>query len=436
MIMNLLKRNSIFCMPILFLIFISCSSTPLPTNSSVEIPKDLFGMVHAGITETPAEYQLLDEMGVTWVLNTFYWNNIEHEQGKFDFSGYDSYVDTAKKNGKKIIAVLAYGTAWLYPGKKTKQYVSPDNIPHFLRFVEEIVLHYKGKVDVWNIWNEANFMFWDGSNKDFYELSKRTAQKIKEVDPNAFMIGGIFWRAPRGFIKGMHKAGAMENLDALAFHPYALNPTGSMMVYDKFTKILSEINYNGPVWITEIGYPTEGVILMKAPMKELPAYVVKTITGAAARGPKVLLWYELFDGYNEGEMPKKGVSVIKKTEITYGLAYRNYKRKNGAWAFELCARFLPGSRYVPGYIQTENIPSSIVSFCFLEGASGNNTLILWNDKKKLQKVNLHISTPAFLYDISTGNSQPIQEETVLDIGDNPHIITWQGKTVPRLSRSK
>jgi len=410
------------------MIVLSCSSTPLPRNQSVTVPDDFFGMVHAGRTRSSAEYELMNAMKIEWILNTFYWGSIERAKGNFNFSEYDRYVDTAKENGKKVIAVLAYETPWLIQ-KKKERYISSENMTFFLNYVEETVRHFKGRVDVWNIWNEPNFMFWNGSNKEFFELSRLTAQKIRETDPDAYIIAGAFWRAPSGFIKGMHKAGGMENIDGIAFHPYAINPAGSMMVYDKFTKILSKLNYTGPVWITEVGYPTGGWYPTTVSEEELPSYVVKTISGAAARGAKTLVWYHMFDHHAKGKVPSKKMN----SEHYFGLAYPNYIRKDGAWAYELCARFLPGSRYAPESPHREKIPSNIVSFCFVGGISGNNTLILWNDRNKEKKIKLLLSAPALLYDISTGNSLPLSVETVLDIGNKPLIITWQGTDIPRLS---
>jgi len=417
--------TSLFCVLLSFFAF-SCSSTPVPKGGSVIIPEDFFGMVHAGQTRSVEEYMLLDEMGAEWILATFYWDSIEKQKGALDFSGYDDFVDTARENSKKVVAVLAYTTDWLFPGGKGKSYITPENIPYFLHYVEGTVRHFRGRVDAWCIWNEPNYMFWKGSNKDFFLLSKLAAEKIRETDPEAYIIGGAFWRAPAGFIRNMHKAGAMENIDALAFHPYAINPSGSMKVYDKFRKVLEEINYHGPVWITEVGYPTGGWYPTSVSLEELPSHVVKTITGAAARGARTLLWYAFTDSYNEGEAPD-----ANNSEQFFGLAYPDFNRKKGAWAYELCARFLPGSRYVPEFAQRENIPTNIVTFCFLEGITGDNTLILWNDKNRSQTVNLSLSAQAFLHDIATGETLPAG--TVLNVGKQPLFITWQGAEVPRLS---
>jgi len=414
--------------------FLSCASTPVPQGGTVKIPDDFFGMVHAGGTESAEEYELLDEMGVTWILRTLNWDRIENQRGILDYSVYDRYVDAAKQNDKKVLAVLGFETPWLFRNGKSKHYIPPEYIPQFLQFVEETVLHFKGRVDVWEVWNEPNLRrFWHGPRKEFYELSRLAAIKIRETDPDAYILGGVFWRSPGGFIKGMHKAGALENLDGLAFHPYAVNPAGAAKTHDKFLKTLAGINYSGPVWITEIGYPTGGLYPSKVSLEKLPSYVVKSITGAAARGAKNLLWYQLFDRHNEHEVPP---DAWWDSERFFGLVYNDYQRKDGAWAYELCARYLPGSRYIPELPLRENIADSIVSFCFLDGIAGSNTLILWNDRSRVQKVYLHLEAPALLHDITTGNSRPVTPETVLEIGKQPIIVTWQGTASPLLSPNR
>jgi polysaccharide biosynthesis protein PslG len=416
-------KKMYFCWLLLPMFLYSCSSTRLPSGGRRAIPEDFFGIVHAGKTREIKEEELLDEMGCKWVLNTFYWNIIEPEKGRFDFSYYDPYVNEAKKQGRKIIAVLGYAADYSHPQGKTKYYISKKNMPFFLRYVEEMVSRYKGQIDVWCIWNEPNILFWKGTDREYFELTKLAIGVIRKTDPNAYIIGGAFCRTPVGFIKRMQEAGAIEGLDALAFHPYAVNPSGSMRLYDLFTKTLSEINYSGQVWITEVGYPTGGWYPQKVSLNNYPSYIVKTITGAAARGARVLLWYQMFDSLAPGERHID-------SENFFGLINKDYSRKAGSWAYELCARFLPGSRYVPELPQRENMPSTIVSFCFLDGVSGNNTLILWNDKKQKQKFELNLPASALLHDVSTGENTPLPADSFLDISDKPLIITWVGTETP------
>jgi hypothetical protein len=390
-------------------------------------------MVHAGNTGAPEEYALLDEMGVEWILATFYWSGIEQERGRFDFSNNDFYVDKGREAGKKIVAVLAYDVPWLYPDGKQRRYIAPENIPLFLDFVEKTVDHFRGRVDAWEIWNEPNFMFWKGSDREFFELAKLTARKIRETDLHANILGGAFWRVPKGFIRGMFKAGAFENVDGLAFHPYALNPGSAVKLYDSFSSVLSEFNYSGSLWVTEAGYPTGGWYPNSVSEDEQPAYIVKTITGIAARGARALLWYQLFDPYNKGESPKP-----RDSEAYFGLLYPDYNRKKGFYAYSLCARYLAGKEYRPGLIEKTNVPKTLIVFYFA-GKEGNNTLILWNDKKSTIKIHISLGNAGLLHDVSTGENAVIQGETELDIGYMPIIITWNDEEaygVPQISYTR
>ena len=402
----------------------SCSTTPASHLASTIIPLDFFGLVHAG--ESFEEYQLLGELGAVWLLQTFYWDRIENKQGVFNFTWYDNFINTAKENGKKVIAVMAYGSPWT--GDKDR-YISNENIHHFLNFLSVVVNRYKGKVDAWQIWNEPNFMFWNGSDNEYFELSKLSAECIRETYPDAYIIGGGLWRTPKGFIRGMHKAGAFENLDAISFHPYAVNPSGAMKLHDDFIKILAELNFTGELWITEIGYPTGGWYPTRVSMENFSSYVLKTIAGSISRGARTLLWYQFVDPYNEGEYPNEDNS-----EDYFGLTYPDRTKKNGGWAYELCARFLPGSKYLKNLPQRDNVGANIISFCFMEGDRGN-TLIMWNDRSSKQKIKITIGAAFTLHNISTGERIVLPDDTILDISGVPVFITWEGTAVPKISRN-
>ena len=419
--------KNVYFIPISILI-LSCSTFQLPQHNN--IPEDFLGIVHAGEKNTVEEYKLLEELGAKWTLKDFSWRIIEKEKDIFDFSVLDVFVDQANLNGIKIIGLLVYENSWLFPDNKPIKYISSENLPFFLRYVEETVSHFKGRVNAWQIWNEPNWIYWKGSAKEFYELTARAAQKIKEIDPDTIVIGGAFLRTPVKFIIKMHKEGAMENLDGLAFHPYALNPTGSMRLYDKFSHIATKIKFTGPIWLTELGYPTGGWYPTRVSLKKQPSYVIKAIAGSAIRGARATLWYQLFDRNNKGEISR----FTESSEKFFGLAYPDYQRKDGAWAYQLCAEYLPGSTYMGDYPIRVNIPKSIVSLCFLKDPPGNSTLILWNNGIGKLKINLNLSDPAFIYNISTGEKYPLLENPILIISDTPLFISWQGNGIPHLTK--
>jgi hypothetical protein len=313
---------------------------------------------------------------------------------------------------------LAYDTPWLYSNGKTRRYIAPENIPLFLRYVENTVSRYRGKVDAWEIWNEPNWTFWKGSNKEFYELTRLTAQKIRETDPDALILGGALWRVPENFINAMFKSGAMEDVNAIAFHPYAVNPANSVKLYDKLLKVLSRNNYTGDIWVTEVGYPSGGWYPTRTSEDKMPSYVVKTLTGLAARGARTVFWYELFDTYNAGKSP-----TPLNSEQFFGLAYPDYSWKKGAAAYQLCSRSIAGTEYLPELPARTGLPDSVESFYF-RGKDNSNTLILWNNKKPVLSLRIIISGSGLLHDIVSGAGESIFREITIELGDTPQILTW------------
>jgi hypothetical protein len=324
----------------LCILFISCTTAIVPPVPSSPIPADIAGVAHAGNPVSAEENALLDELGIVWVRNDFSWDIVEPQKGEWDFSRYDRMVEDNIASGRKMLSVLGFDVGWLHKSGKQRDYISPEELPYFINYVEQVVTRYKGKVDAWEIWNEPNVYvrFWKGPAKDFYALSKAAAQKIRECDPEAKIIAGSFFRVPKSFIKGMFASGALDDVDGIAFHPYAATPKGAISLYDSFAALMREQGYTGEIWVTEIGYPTGGIYPSRVSEKKFGAYIHDTITGLALRGARTIFWYQLTDGHTRANTPR-----TLNSERFFGLAYRDYEKKPGAEEFAKVVRGLTGS---------------------------------------------------------------------------------------------
>ncbi|MDR2185775.1 MAG: beta-galactosidase [Treponema sp.] len=402
----------------LFTAALLCScATSFSSGSPRRIPADHLGMAHGGFTRSAREYALLDELGSVWIRRTFDWEDIEPEEGRWDFAGWDAYVDSAKAAGKKILATLAYDVGWIYGEQEARRNIIPEKIPHYLRYVETVVRRYRDRIDAFEIWNEPNnpFYFWKGSDRDFFELARAAAAKIKEIDPAIKVAAAGFWLAPRGFIRGMFESGAMEDVDILSFHPYAGSPRGALRSYDRLLRIIEPYHFKGQIWITEIGFPTGGIYIGNISEDNYPEYIVKTLAGFAARGVEVNFWYELFDKKNRDEAKSR----INPSQY-FGLAYPDFTRKRGAAAFALCGRLIPGSEYRPDLPRRTGLPAA-VSALYFRGAE-TDALILWNDGRPRR---VRVLGPAGReYDIVSGEGRDIPGELMLDLDREPRILSW------------
>jgi len=402
--------------------FFSCASVSQSASAPVlDIPADYAGIVHAGITKTQQEYELLDYLGVRWILHTFSWDRIEREPDQWNFQYYDEIVDTAGQAGIKTLGLLAYDSPYIHADNNRHDYIPPDKIPYFLEYVRRTVLHFRGRVDAWCIWNEPNARFWTGTDQEFIELARLAADAVREVDSEVILMGGAFNRGifglPKKFIQGLFESGAMEKVDAVAFHPYELNPARSARLFDKFRKMVEPYGFGDKIWIKEAGYPTGGRYPTKIPEKKLSPYVIKTFTLMAVRGTRVLLWYQLFDPVNRR---------VSNSEDYFGLVRsRDDYTSKGAEAFRLCATFISGTSLRTQELVQENLPASLAAYYFC--GNETNTLVLWNNSPAAIKISAALpGTGHTRHDPATGAAESIQANVEIRVDSMPVFITWQG----------
>ncbi|MCL2763586.1 MAG: hypothetical protein FWD36_10395 [Treponema sp.] len=417
----------------LFFVLCSCASTGM-NNDSIAIPADIAGLVHAGETRTSEEYALLDRMGASWVLATFYWGRIQRAEDQWNFESYDLYVDTAKAAGKKVLGVLGYDVAWIHDDGKTKKYIPPDKLHYFYEYVRQTAEHFQGRVDAWCIWNEPNFHFWQGSRDEFFVLARGAADALREVDPDVILLGGAFNRGvfglPKAYIRGLFESGAMEKADGLAFHPYELNPARTAKLYHKFRAIAADYDFADRIWVTEVGYPTGGLYPTKTTEKKFPAFVAKTFVNLAVSGTHTIMWYELFDSQERKRSNSEDFFGLVRSKTDY--------TSKGAEAFSLCAVHLAGTVYRPDLPQREKLPNSLHTFYFEQPEGEGGTLVLWKKGGGSAKLRLQIpgDSNAVMHNPVSGDAAAISAETIITVRSMPVFVTWQGNHQPVLVKRR
>jgi hypothetical protein len=219
----------------------------------------------------------------------------------------------------------------------------------------------------------------------------------------------------------MFDYGALEDIDIVSFHPYAVSPEKSIKLYDRMVNILTGRGFKGEIWITEVGFPTQGWYPTRVSEKKYPDYIIKTLAGLASHGADKIIWYELFDYYDRDEKASR-----MDSEKYFGLIYHDLSYKAGAYAFALFGKYIPGAVYIPDYSKAAAFPASVESFYFQR--EDHNTLILW--KKGLGSVKTRLSfsgTNHLMHDISSGDSIVIQNEIDISLNSTPQFYTWENR---------
>lgn len=209
-----------------------------------------------GISPNFATYQLqtLQKMGIKGlrVMSPsafFRWKDVEPVEGQIRW--YDAEVQKAADNGFTIMGAIGTNNYW-----PTWADVSgmPD-LNKWESFVERLVLHYKGKVKYWEIWNEPHYVF----TAAFYtDMLKKAAAAIHRSDPDAKIVGmgGVHSDTWVKEVMDTLGPGWSSYLDYVSTHLYPSNTepnageTGQRM--STFKKNIIDV-YGVEVWNTETG---------------------------------------------------------------------------------------------------------------------------------------------------------------------------------------
>ena len=182
--------------------------------------------------EADRDLKLAKEAGFTWVKQRFEWRNIEKvKKNEWEWHEPDFVIDKINKTGLGIIARLDNQPDWARKDKIFPASGPPDNIEDWKDFVQEFATRYKGKVQIYEIWNEPNISReWGNQKPDakaYTEMLKISYTEIKKIDPNAVIVSaGLSPTTEQSdraisditFLRDMYANGAKAYFDMLGVH--------------------------------------------------------------------------------------------------------------------------------------------------------------------------------------------------------------------------
>ena len=172
--------------------------------------------------------QYVGETGVGYARLQSGWAKTEKKKGKYDFAWIDAHVDGLIAQGVHPWICLCYGNP-LYSdhGIDLNAALFDDGpiMDGWLNYVKATVKHFKGKVTMYEVWNEPDNKKTGLDNWPLYaNLFVRTAKAIREVDPDV-KIAGFGAVSPdhlylRKAVGRIVELGGGDYLDYLTFHTY------------------------------------------------------------------------------------------------------------------------------------------------------------------------------------------------------------------------
>jgi GH35 family endo-1,4-beta-xylanase len=321
-----------------------------------------------GLKRKPA-LKLADRLYTTWLRVNVPWNKVVRsakakkrpKHPKYDFTSYDVLFNRAASHGIKLqLTISGFAPAWATGNDKIGDY--RINVKYFNEYVKAIVRHFHGLIERYTVWNEPNYVSWNGplsqGAKRYRQMYKAAYKTIKAEDPAAkVFIGetspyGQSGRAtaPMKFMRDVLK-GQHFRADGYAHHPYdfrhginykypgkdnaTIKTLGNLVrQLDKFAKSKQLLTPDGDpldVYLTEYGYMGSGKY--KVPDDKRASYLTKAYDIALANSRvKQMLHYLLVKPPRTGlffdtSIVKKGGKPTKVFKAIEHWAQKQAKRK-------------------------------------------------------------------------------------------------------------
>lgn len=195
------------------------------------------------------------------------WAKTEREKGVYDFAWLDAMVDDLLSQGVSPWFEFSYGNP-VYEGGGG--YNLGDGIPHspeglegWDNYVRAAVMHFKDRVTYWEIWNEPNIRRSAGggaSPEDFADFVIRTAEIIREIQPDSRITGFSTAHIPfpyvRTFLSRLQAKKKLHLIDEVAFHAKPVIPDAKYERVDSLRMLVKQYSQRITIKQGENGCPS------------------------------------------------------------------------------------------------------------------------------------------------------------------------------------
>ena len=324
---SMIRNLQIACVLLLVVagtLFAAADLTRLVPNAQ-PIPASFFGMhIHQPSAATWPSVP----MGTwRWWDSHAAWPDMESRRGQWDFSYIDRYLSLADEHHVEVLYPLGLTPRWASsrPDEPSAYHqpgwaAVPADIDDWRTYVRTVVTHCKGRVHLYEIWNEPNYKpFWTGTVDEMLVLTREASKIIREIDPHATIVSpaattasGTKWLA-----EFLSKGGG-QYVDVIGYHFYVntQKPEAMVPIIQQVNQILAENHAAGkPLWDTETGWLAPS----RFETEDLTAaYLGRSYVLAWSAGVQRFYWYA-WDGGPPLEMIDRNDNSLKPAGKAFGV---------------------------------------------------------------------------------------------------------------------
>ena len=196
------------------------------------------------------------------------WPYVEETKGTFNWTQLDAYVAQANAHGVSFVYTSVFVPSWAAADKSSckPNYAygatvctsTVANIEDWTDFMTALVTRYKGRIQVYELWNEASCScYYTGTVAQLVALTKTEHDVIRSIDPEALIVGPTMQGYASAYLDSYFAAGGTTDIDAVGMHssPNPANDVAEFIMGSVTTGIQSVMKKYGlsskPLWNTE-----------------------------------------------------------------------------------------------------------------------------------------------------------------------------------------
>lgn len=361
-------------------------------------------------------------MGVTWIRDRYRWSAINPSSGVYKYDAYDPFIQAFADRGIRVIDVFADAPAW----KRGAADKLPLDLQATYEFARDAALHYDGRVDAWEIWNEPNIHYTTGSESadQYAAFLKAFSLGIADGAAGAKAALGGLAGVNSSYMELLMKNDVLSYLDIYNFHAYPkpydetkpLVPfPGNAAIHRDF--LLSQEEWDKRLWLTESGLPIPSALgagLSRSDQMRQARYLITSTVQALAEGVDKHFWFIM--------------SSFHLNNRQYGLLHDDYT-PYPAFVAEAVLTDALGHGVYAGRIP--DVPAAIQAHLFRDGDA--SVAVFWSEQPQTIEAKLFAKTVERI-DLMGGKETltAMNGKYTLQIGPDPIFVRVDKRIYPQL----
>lgn len=332
---------------------------------------------------------MLRRIGVGRVRERLSWGGVEKEKGTIDWERYAVVADALNDAGVREYQIFHDSPGWTHPGSDTR---APEDLRDVYRFTREAARAFRGRIDVWEPWNEPDIGFFDRLSDRMAGIQKAAWLGFHAGDPEAKVLQVSLCRGRCNFSDALYECGIADYVDGYNFHTYD-DISRYRETIDHWVEMANDYGIGDrPIWLSEAGIRTpftepEKELSLEAERKQA-AFVPKSYAISLSAGVDKHFFFVL--------------PYYPENDIQFGILHRDLTPRPALLALATCARLLGDAPYRR---RLTGLAGGVEAYLFGDGPG--RTVVLWAEAADAAR--LAVGPDASLVDY-LGRSRPLEAD--------------------------